>query len=382
MIGEELEKYTFESLINEALEKVPDNVDKREGSIIYDALAPACYQLADMYMRLKNVILNTFVTTSYDKYLDNRVLEQGLKRYEGTKAVKKGIFTFEDNTPAILQIGSRFAAITGEDNLIYKVIGEYLTKDGSPVKGEYLLECETYGTKGNGYIGDLLPITYINNLKTANITMLITPARDRESDEELKDRYILTVNQKPFGGNVAQYDQEVRGIDGIGEVQIYPTWNGGGTVKCSIVDTEYNPVTSEIINKVQTLIDPTVNPGKGLGLAPIGHKVTIVTPTPVTVNIQAKIQVLNGYTIEQLREEITEAISKYLLTLRKNWGIADDMNRYALTIYRSQITGKILGVTGIANVIEIKINNKLEDLTLLENGTVQELPMLGQVVLS
>lgn len=382
MIGEELEKYTFQYLINSALDMVPDNIDKREGSIIYDALAPACYQLADMYINLKDVVLNTFVTTSYGEYLEQKVLEQGLRRHEATKAIKKGVFTFEDNTPAVLQVGSRFATIMNEENLIYKVIDQYLNEEKVPVKGEYLLECETYGTVGNGYIGDLLPITYINNLKTAKITTLVTPARDKETDEELRDRYILTVNQKPFGGNVAQYDQEIRNIEGIGEVQIYPAWNGGGTVKCSIIDTEFNIVEDEVINRVQSLIDPIENSGEGLGLAPIGHKVTICTPTKVIVNIEAKVQVLNGYTIEQLRNEIKQSIDKYLLSLRKNWGISDDVNRYSLTIYRSQITAKILGVIGIANVSEIKINNKLEDLVLLENSTTQQLPILGEVVLS
>ena len=86
--------------------------------------------------------------------------------------------------------------------------------------------------------------------------------------------------------------------------------------------------------------------------------------------------------LEQLKEEIKQAIEKYLLSLRKNWGISDDVNRYSLTIYRSQITAKILGVIGVANVSEIKINNKLEDLVLLENSITQQLPVLGEVVLS
>lgn len=381
MIGEELEKYTFKSLISEALDKVPDNVDKREGSIIYDALAPACYQLAEMYMNLKNVVSNTFVSTSYGEYLEQRALEQGLKRYDATKAIKKGTFTFEDDTPAVVQIGSRFSTIWGEENLIYKVIGEYF-ENGVLVRGDYLLECETYGAIGNVYVGDLLPITYLSNIKTAKMTTLIVTARNKETDEELRDRYILTVNQKPFGGNVAQYDQEIRGIEGIGEVQIYPTWNGGGTVKCSIIDTEYNSVSQEVVNKVQGLVDPVVNSGKGLGLAPIGHKVTVCTPSKITINVQAKIQVLNGYTIDQLRNEIVDVINRYLLSLRKNWGIADDFNRYALTIYRSQVTAKILGVIGVANVSSVNINNKDEDLVLLENPTTQQLPMLGEVVLS
>ena len=381
MIGEEFEKYTFQNLINSALDMVPDNIDKREGSIIYDALAPACYQLADMYINLKNVVLNTFVTTSYGEYLEQRVIEQGLKRYEATKAIKKGTFVFDDNTPAILQIGTRFSTLSNKENLIYKVIGISKNDSGGNVAGEYLLECEQFGTVGNAYIGDLLPISYINNLKTSKITSLITPARDIETDEELISRYILTVNQKPFGGNVAQYDQQIRNIDGIGEVQVYPTWNGGGTVKCSIIDTEYNIISQDIINKVQTMIDPVVNSGKGLGLAPIGHKVTICTPAKVIVNIEAKVQVLNGYTIEQLRNEINKNIENYLFELRKNWGIADEINNYSLTIYRSQITAKILNVIGIANVSEIKINNKVEDLILLENATTQQLPALGEVVL-
>ena len=44
MIGDFLEKYTFDYLMNDALSRVNENIDTREGSIIYDALAPACYE--------------------------------------------------------------------------------------------------------------------------------------------------------------------------------------------------------------------------------------------------------------------------------------------------------------------------------------------------
>jgi len=49
MIGEFLEKYTFDYLMKEALSRVNENIDTREGSIIYDALAPACYELAGFF---------------------------------------------------------------------------------------------------------------------------------------------------------------------------------------------------------------------------------------------------------------------------------------------------------------------------------------------
>ncbi|WP_054198853.1 baseplate J/gp47 family protein [Clostridium baratii] len=380
-LGEYLEEYSFENLIKGALEKVPDDIDKRQGSVIYDALAPACYQLAEMYMQLKEVLLNSFVTTSYGEYLDNKVIEQGLTRYKATYAKKKIKCTFENGTPATIQVGSRFSTINDETPLTYKVIDLFKNENNMVVPGEYIVQCETIGTIGNGYIGDMLPITHINNLKSCKMTTLLVPARDEESDEELKQRFILEVNQRPFGGNVAQYDEEIRKIDGIGEVQIYPTWNGGGTVKCSIVDTEFNAVSEELIEKVKNIIDPKENEGTGLGLAPIGHIVTITTPQVVNINIEAKIHLITGYTIDQVREEIKKSIESYLKELKKNWGIADEMNRYELSIYVAQITMSILKVVGVANVTNIKINGQPNDLKLIQSGEIQQLPKLAEVTL-
>ncbi|MDU1966854.1 MAG: baseplate J/gp47 family protein [Clostridium perfringens] len=381
-LGQYLEEYTFENLIKGALEKVPDDIDKRQGSVIYDALAPACYQLAEMYMQLKEVLLNSFVTTSYGEYLDNKVIEQGLTRYKATYAKKKIKCIFQDRTPATVQIGSRFSTVNEETPITYKVIDVFKNENNIVVPGEYVVQCETIGTIGNGYIGDLLPITHINNLKSCKMTTLLVPARDEESDDELKQRFILEVNQRPFGGNVAQYDDEIRKIDGIGEVQIYPTWNGGGTVKCSIVDTEFNAVSEELIEKVKNIIDPKEHEGTGLGLAPIGHVVTITTPQVVNINIEAKIHLITGYTIDQVREEIKKSIESYLKELKKNWGIADEMNRYELSIYVAQITMSILKVVGVANVTNIKINGQPNDLQLVQSGEVQQLPKLAEVTLS
>lgn len=379
MIGEYLEKYSFENLIESALEKVPDDIDKRQGSIIYDALAPACYQLAEMYMNLKEVLLNSFITTSFGEYLDNKVMEQGLTRYQATYSKKKGEFIALDNTAALIQIGSRFTTINEDKTLNYKVIDTFKNEKGVIVAGSYILQCETIGTVGNEYIGDLLPISHIGNLKSCKITSLIEAARDEETDEELKNRFLLEVNQRPFGGNVAQYDKEIRSISGVGEVQIYPTWNGGGTVKCSVVDTEFNPISNELIKKLKQIIDPSE--GKGLGLSPIGHIVTISTPDIVTINIEAKIHLLTGYVIDQIKDTIKNSINDYLKILKRNWGIPDDMNKYQLSIYISQITMAILKVPGVANVTDIKINGKSTDLNLTQNGTIQQIPKLGEVKL-
>ena len=91
---------------------------------------------------------------------------------------------------------------------------------------------------------------------------------------------------------------------------------------------------------------------------------------------------ITGYTIDQVREEIKKSIESYLKELKKNWGIADEMNRYELSIYVAQITMSILKVVGVANVTNIKINGQPNDLQLVQSGEVQQLPKLEAVTLS
>jgi uncharacterized phage protein gp47/JayE len=381
MIGDYLDKYTFKYLMESALNNVPDSLDKREGSIIYDALAPACYELAEYYMELKKILENTFASTAGNEYLDLRAAEQGLKRYAASYAVKRGDFLTSSGNPAVIPIGSRFSVISDTLNLNYEVTEAYLDEFGAVVPGAYRMTCEEIGTQGNSYTGPLIPITFIPNLKTATLSDLLVPARDEETDDELRDRYFLTVNDKPFGGNLAQYDEVLKGIDGVGEVQIYPVWNGGGSVKLSVIDAEYNIITNDFINTLQNMIDPTPQ-GTGLGLAPIGHTVTVTTPTEKIINIATTVVLESGYTLGQVTPLIEEAIESYLLGLRKIWGISDDLNNYSLAVYIARINAAILGVAGIANVTGTTINGLASDLTLTQNATTQELPVLGTVIVS
>ena len=161
------------------------------------------------------------------------------------------------------------------------------------------------------------------------MSTLLQPARDTETDEELRIRYFLRLKQKPFGGNIAQYDEEIKALEGVGELQIYPVWNGGGTVKLSVIDPQYNPISTEYIKTLETTIDPENAQGEkgtGLGMAPIGHKVTVTTPDKLSIDISAKVKLTSGYSLGQIQQPIFDAFSEYLLQIRKEWGIADELN--------------------------------------------------------
>ena len=91
-IGNFLEEYTYEYLKESILEHVPDDIDKREGSIIFDAIMPAAYELSFYYYRLRMVLQQTYAETAVGEFLDLRAAEQGLTRYLDTAAVRRGDF--------------------------------------------------------------------------------------------------------------------------------------------------------------------------------------------------------------------------------------------------------------------------------------------------
>lgn len=349
------EDITYEVILQRMLDRVPDNMDKREGSIIFDALAPAAVELQLMYIELDTILKETFADTAQRDYLVRRAAERGIEPYEATYATLKGIFT-----PSSLEvpIGSRFSC----NELNYVVTSKIQD-------GEYQLQCETLGVDGNANFGDLIPIDYIQGLKTAKLTELLIPGEDEEDVESLRERYFASFETKPYGGNKKDYIQKTNAIAGVGSTKVTPIWQGGGTVLLTILNSEYDKASNALIKAVQEEIDPTQD-GTGMGIAPIGHIVTVNTVEEVPINVKATFGFDEGYSFNSLKTTIQNVISEYLLDLRKNWA-----NQTSTIVRISQIETKILQIEGIVDIQNTKINGSASNLTLTE----YQVPTFGGV---
>lgn len=384
MSRENLEEYTYEYLMQMALSFVPEDRDKREGSVIYDALAPFCQVLAAGVQQLKEFYTQTYAITATGADLDNRVAEQGISRYGATYAVKKVILEDSEGQPVTVPLGSRFSTVS-DTNPVNYVITAPFKEGGVVVPGSYEATCEELGVIGNEYSGNLINITFIQGLAAATMSTTLVPARDEETDEELRTRYFEALNQKSFGGNISDYRTKVEAISGVGGVQIYPVWGGGGTVKLSIVDPTYSPCSSEFVASVQDKIDPENSEGDsgvGLGIAPIGHKVTVVTPSEVSIDISATVTLQPGHTLSQVQGPIKDALKEYIQSLREDWDHADDMNRYFCSVLVARVSSAIISAAGVINVTNVKLNGAAADIELTESGLTQQLPVLGEVTLN
>jgi uncharacterized phage protein gp47/JayE len=383
VLSEYLQKYTYDYILTEALSKVPDNVDKREGSIIRDALSPCCYEAAKHILYLADIIEQTYIETANGLWLDGRVIEGGVTRDPATYAKKLGVFKTQLDEPCQISIGQSFSTV-GDTILNYTAVQVYVNEDGDVVPGSYIMQCNTVGSVGNSYIGRIVPNDYIEKLASAEITTLLYPGEEEESDDSLRERFLANLMKTAFGGNIAQYRQWAKEIPGIGGVQVYPVWAGGGTVKLSIIDTDYNSCSSEFCQTILEKFDPENSGGEtglGLGIAPIGHKVTVSTPLPRTINVSGKITLLPGYKLETLLPQIKLALEEYLLSLRQAWENSDDENNYSVIVYLGRINFAILNVKGVSSAYELQLNGTDTDIRLTETSSLQEIPVLGTVSL-
>ena len=351
------EEKTFENILSDLLEYVSDrnpDIDTREGSIIYTALAPIALELETAYHEMDMILEETFLETASKEYLVKHGDQMGLPLNEATFGHFEGEFDVD------LKIGSRFNL----DKFNYNVIDKL--SDPTEERPHYVFElvCETEGTEPNSYLGDLTPITFVDNLSHAKLTAVIIYGEDEEETEEYRYRLQIHTKNPPIDGNVAQYKEWLNDYDGIGKHDVIPCWNGKNTVKLIVLNPENTKASDELVNDVQIYFDPpttTINDdttaanypqgrGMGNGQAPIGAIVTVntVTEVPVVINCQLKLKDKNAST-----KEVQDAVDKYLKS------IALDKT----TVGYMPISAEIYKIDNVEEVISLSIT---------VNGTVMD----------
>lgn len=354
------EYFDYDTILQRMLDRVPSQVDKREGSIIYDAVAPAAAELAQMYIMLKYNMDLVFADTATGEYLDKLANQVGITRTEATYAIKKGMFYNEANELMNINLQERFTI--GE--LVFVAIEKI--EDGI-----YKMQCETAGIIGNNVIGNLIPVNYIQDLAKAELTDILIPGEDEENDESLRARYYETTSEQGFGGNVVDYQNKTKEIAGVGAVKVTPVWNGPGTVKLTILDSNYNKASNILIETVQNEMCPNLS-DDGIGIAPIGHTVTVDTVTEVDISINTNVSVSESASIDEVKTQIENLINNYFLQLKQEWEKTE-----TIVVRKSQIETLILNAPGVIDVTNTTINNKSSNIELQEF----EIPVLKEVTL-
>ena len=269
---------TYEEILQEMLDRVPSDVEKREGSIIYDALAPCAYFIAQMEFQLENFIDLVFPDTAIAEYLDRAAAAYGLVRKEATKAVRK------IETSASVDIGTRWG-INGLTYTITRYIEDVI----------YEAECDTAGEEGNQFTGLMQPISNVTGI-TANLTDIVSAGADEEADEAFRERLYTKIKQPATSGNAYHYRQWALEVAGVGDAKVFPLDDGPGTVTILVVDDD-KKISSALPAMVSEHIET---------VRPIGATVTVSSPEELLINISANILPDGSKTIAEIEAAYEE----------------------------------------------------------------------------
>jgi uncharacterized phage protein gp47/JayE len=334
------EAMTYENILADMLSRVTSDVDKREGSVIHDALAPCALQLAQTYFNLDNFVDLVSGDTAIGEYLDRVVADYGITRKPATYAVRKV------TTSGAVDIGTRW----GLNDTVY-TITVLLSAN------TYSATCEQLGDIGNQYSGALENIDNVSGI-TATITDIITSGEDIETDDNLRLRFYTQIRTSGTSGNVYDYRNWALEVPGCGDAKVFPLWDGPGTVKVLVVDE--NMTIDEALPATVAAYIETVRP--------ISAIVTVDSPTSLTINVTANIVLDGTQTLEDVQTAIIERLTTYLI----------DTVFELYSVSYAKVGSLLLATAGVEDYNTLLINTGHANITIAD----VEMPIVGIVILT
>lgn len=356
-------EYLLSSMLDSISEQNPD-LDVQVGSVIYTALAPIALELETAYREMDMLLEETFIETASKDYLIKHGSQMGIPLNDATYAHFKGEFDVD------VPIGSRFSF----DKFNYFVMEQLSTPTEDNEYYIFELVCETVGSEPNNYLGDLTPITYVENLSHAKLISVSTFGEDEEDTESYRYRLQTHYMNAPIDGNVSQYEEWLGSYDGIGKYKVLPRWNGANTVKLMVLNPENEAADTELIKELQEYFDPVTvldenkkpilitedidaptdpnypqGRGMGDGQAPIGAVITVSTVKHILVKVECQLKLKEDYSTAV---GVEDAVKDYLKSTALVKSTIDYM-AISAEIYKSESVDSVLDLKITANGVEM-----------------------------
>lgn len=353
------EENSQETILNRMLGNVPSEIDKSEGSFIYDALSPASNEMAQVYIIDDNMLKRIYPFTATGTDLENITNTVGVTRKLGGKATTD--ILINGTSDIVIPSGTLMQTNQG---LRYKTL-----KDVTLVGGQAMVEAEAenvgsnYNVPANTIVE--LPVQISGITSIANLEA-VTNGYDIEDDDSLRGRYFERMQTPATSGNKYQYRNWAKEVPGVGDAKPFPLWNGPGTVKVVIINSNKRAADAELVQKVKDYIDPQPE-GHGEGKAPIGATLTVVSAVEKAIDITAKVVLANGYTIQQVQDNFNTNMQKYL----------SDQAFNSTYISYAKVGGILLSAGGVVDYSNLTLNAGTSNISLND----EEIPVAGTISL-
>lgn len=347
---------TQDVVLERAKDRVSDDVDKRQGSVVHDLLAPFATEAETIYKELDNVLNAGFVSDEQPRdYLIKRAAEVGLTLLPPEKAEGELTITADDGD--VIPAGTRFYA--EEDDPIY-----FVTLEDAEIVGETATvkaEAEMPGAEGNVSAGE---IRFVDGDFTGVSDVINNDSfeggTDEESTEALLRRYYTRVREPSLSGNVSHYKQWATETAGVSAALVEPVWDGAGTVRVLLVSDEMRAPDPQIVDNARENIEKN---------KPIFGELTVEPVTELEIDVTADVVLREGATISDAEEDLVDKLTDYFADLVND---AEDTVRYA------RVVNILFTMNDVIDYQSITINGGTDNISY----PITEVPVVGSVVLN
>lgn len=341
-------------LLREMLAEVPDSYQKTVGFPTWDWLAAAAIPIAGVAERLEQARLQLDPANLTGQALDAYIFPRtGQARTEATYATGEVAVT---GTGTVTE-GSLFESGGGVQFVAVKTV----VVSGS---GLVPVRCVTPGMAGNlpGGSITMMPV------QIAGISVVTNPqptagGYEEESDEAYYQRFLIRVQTPPTSGNQYHYLEWAMSVAGVGGVQIYPLDRGDNTVGLVLVDALGAPASQELVEQVQTYIDPD-SAGLGEGEAPIGAHCYVSAALEEKVGLSLTVTPEAGTEQETVTTAIKESVRAYLAAMALEAYTPGVGRQYGYTVSYARLGAAILDTPGVADYQSLTVSGGTANVTV------------------
>ncbi|OPA77522.1 hypothetical protein BVG16_13810 [Paenibacillus selenitireducens] len=313
--------------------------------------------LGKLWALTEDVYHSAFINTARGVSMDRLSANMGVVRFP--ERFSSGPIEIT-GTPGYLVV-SGFVCGT-KSNVLFSTTHDVVIGENGQASVE--VQAVLAGSGGNVPPGTITEVINPDpNISSIRNIISIEGGRERETDNEFRERYLVEIQNPGTSGNKADYIQWARDVLGVGGAKVFPLWNGGGTVKVVIINDQKKPASQTLVNQVQVYIDPVS--GEGEGKAPIGASVTVVSAIGKSIHITANVTLAPGYTIQGVYDAFQIATIAHM----KEIAFKDSYISYA------KMGVLLLNTPGVIDYTVLTINGGTSNIPLAP----EEVPILGTV---
>lgn len=356
-----------EEIQERMMENLPPDIDDMPGGFPYDFTMPTAYEKSELIQfHIVRTLMLMFPMWAWDEWLDYHGKQNDIIRKKANQA--SGKITFEGIKGT--KIAAGFIVCTPATNISPSV--EFFTDKEVTIpesgKITVAVTAVTGGIASNTKAGTVTlmskPIEGIVKLYNEED---ITGGTDREDNEAYRERIMESYSSQGMSyiGNDADYKRWAKEITGIGDCIVIPTWNGPGTVKLVLVDSNGRPANSRLVKAVY---DHIVSPNdREKRLMPTGSAdLTVVAASTLTINYSCTGLVFDSITsLEQIRTDFEDAVMGYYSEAK-----LENILRY------NRVHALLINIPGVLDFSELKMNGEEKNIVLNQ----EEYPETGDVL--